>query len=367
MKFNLQIHQKTWMESEYAETVDLIDAHIFEYAAWAISLGGLGTKVIDGRNWTWLSYAMLKKELPILNISVQTFYRRICNLCDVGLLEKCAANEDERRVYMSLTRAGRAFHIKCQTSSNMDESNPFTDEGVSLHERRGIPSQMKGYNDTKDNYTKENTLERETRTQEVESNPILEQTNHKAEEVAKPQITTLDIPFCEGHKMKIAVHEYPKQPKGAPFIHPDLVGRIPMDKRIELWWALYGIKQAEMKVEFEMIQAGIADDATYAEIYRHTFLYVAVTDTRFRSKPLSYWKNKEWKDDIIDRREKKEVADSTGIAITNAPEPKSRMEREAEEREIQRRIEAKLEAEHEAYISGIEKALEERDRRANKA
>jgi len=363
MKFNLQINQKAVIEAGI-KGVDAIDLLLFDVLCDAIIHGGLDTECINGKQWTWVAYSLMQSELPLLDLSTQTFYRRLIKLCDAGLIQKSEANEDSRKVFICLGKKAKLL--------TSDRHNPYKNEGIDPYKfegggpykpEGGIPTNLEGYNTTIDNETNK-SHERETHAQELEPKPILEQTNHKAEEVAKPQITTLDIPFCEGHKMKIAVHEYPKQPKGAPFIHPDLVSRIPHDKRIELWWALYGIKQAEMKVEFEMIQAGIADDATYAEIYRHTFLYVAVTDTRFRSKPLSYWKNKEWKDDIIDRREKKEVADSTGVAITNAPAPKSRMEREAEEREIQRKIEAKLEAEHEAYISGIEKALEERDRRA---
>jgi len=360
--------------------VDYIDIAIYEFICGMMK-ARRSNKMLEGnRVFVQVYSSAILEQMPYLSRSGRYSKESVCDritaLVNCGLLERHPANQ----------KMGKTFYSPSELADSMTEMTVLeddheaddlggisptpwwnsTDPSVESHRPLGgISPTVTNKNITIQNTTEQKQpLERETHAQEVEQKPILEQTNHKAEEVAKPQITTLDIPFCEGHKMKIAVHEYPKQPKGAPFIHPDLVGRIPMDKRIELWWALYGIKQAEMKVEFEMIQAGIADDATYAEIYRHTFLYVAVTDTRFRSKPLSYWKNKEWKDDIIDRREKKEVADSTGVAITNAPAQKSRIEREAEEREIQRKIEAKLEAEHEAYISGIEKALEERDRRA---
>ena len=182
----------------------------------------------------------------------------------------------------------------------------------------------------------------------------LEQPEIKAEQ--PKQKSTLDIPTCEGHKIKIGVHEYPQQKQGIPFIHPDLIDRIPIDKRIDLWWSLYGIRQSEIKVESEMIQAGLADNDTFAKIYRHTFLYVAVTDERFRVPPVKYWKNRTWTDDIVDRRDKKTPTDNTGVAITNAPAAKNWIEREMDEirrlkewdKEEQKRWDEKIRLENEA-------------------
>jgi len=78
---------------------------------------------------------------------------------------------------------------------------------------------------------------------------------------------------------------------------------------------------------------------------------VGATDPKFRVNPEKWLSELCWKNKYGEAKE-------TVQPVKNAAELAR------EDRDMQRRIEVKIEAEYEAYISGIEKALEERDRRA---
>jgi len=208
---------------------DFNDLALYEYCRDAILWEEGKPFWHDERQWKWVSYELIKTNIPCFKYSDKTLYRMLVKLCNLGLIERCPANKKQGMVYLAVGKVGMKMErvIREMKAENSIES---TSDKVVLPLGQSCPTprtELSEYSNTE--YSKQKIEhERETRTQEVEQKPILEQTNHKAEEVAKPQISTLDIPFCEGHKMKIAVHEYPKQPKGAPFIHPDLVGRIPM-------------------------------------------------------------------------------------------------------------------------------------------
>ncbi len=329
--------------------VDFNDLALYEFCRDAILWEDGKALWHDQRQWKWVSYDLIKTNIPYFNFSDKTLYRMLVKLCKVGLIDRCPANKKQGMVYlaigpigMKLERTIREFTTD-KTEPDLGQISPSPSSKVSE------------YSNTE--YSKQNIkLERETHAQEEEKQIVLEQPQIKNESLDKPKFTTLDIPTCEGHKIKIGVHEYPQQKQGIPFIHPDLIDRIPIDKRIDLWWSLYGIRQSEIKVESEMITAGLADNETFAKIYRHTFLYVAVTDERFRVPPVKYWKNRTWTDDIVDRRDKKTPTDNTGVAITNAPAAKNWIEREMDEirrlkewdKEEQKRWDEKIRLENEA-------------------
>ena len=356
MKFNLNVNQKAVIEAGI-KGIDIIDLVLFDVLCDAIMHGGLDTECIDGKQWTWVAYTLMQDELPLLDLSTQTFYRRLNKLCDAGLIQKSPTNEDARKVFICLGKKAKLITSDRHNPYKNEGSGPFKNEGTTPYKNEGTPpTNLEGYNTTINNTTNKSNFERETHAREEEKPIALEQPQIKNESLDKPKFTTLDIPTCEGHKIKIGVHEYPQQKQGIPFIHPDLIDRIPIDKRIDLWWSLYGIRQSEIKVESEMIQAGLADNETFAKIYRHTFLYVAVTDERFRVPPVKYWKNRTWTDDIVDRRDKKTPTDNTGVAITNAPPAKNWIEREMDEirrlkewdKEEQKRWDEKIRLENEA-------------------
>ncbi len=268
----------------------------------------------DNRQWKWVSYDLIKSNIPCFDYSSKTLYRMLVKLCNMGLLERCPANKKEGMVYLAIGPNGlkleryiREFSSdKIERDLGQNSPTPRTD--------------LSEYSNTE--YSKQNIkLERETHAREEEKPIVIEQPEIKVEQPKILPKSTLDIPTCEGHGVKISIDEYPRQDgeSSPPFIHPDLIDRIPVDKRIDLWWKLYGIKQAEIKVESEMIQAGIADPITFAAIYLHTFLYVAVTERAFRVPPIKYFKEKTWRDDIVDRRKKKKEDDGKVLGNEESP------------------------------------------------
>ena len=105
---------------------------------------------------------------------------------------------------------------------------------------------------------------------------------------------------------------------------------------------------AEYSIELDFAMKGLIHKATLCydfEVIKNE------TESRYRQAPENWLRDKCWLKTYGETKEKVQPV-------------KNAAELDREDRDMQRRIEAKLEAEHEAYISGIEKALEERDRRA---
>lgn len=320
MKYNLSINQKAVVDAGI-KGVDAIDMLLFDVLSDAISHGGLDTECMDGRLWTWVAYSLMQEELPLLDLSTQTFYRRLIKLCDAGLIEKSDRNQDARKVFI-------AFGPKARLLTS-DRSYPYKNEwGGPYKNEGGVPTNLEGYNNTI-NHSTNKSKEKEAHAQENEKSsqddienskselpPTIEQPQSKNENRTAKKRTTLDIPFCEGHGVKIARQEYPQQAAGIPFMHPDLISVENKNHWFEMWWKLYGVEQGRGKVEMLFMQHDMADIANFKKMYLHTFLMAALTEKEFRPKPQTYFRERQWFDEIIDRRTKKKADDITDLEAT---------------------------------------------------
>jgi hypothetical protein len=121
--------------------IDIIDL-VRDVLCDAIMHGGLDTECIDGKQWTWVAYTLMQDELPLLDLSTQTFYRRLNKLCDAGLIQKSPTNEDARKVFICLGKKAKLITSDRHNPYKNAGSGPFKNEGTAPYKNEGTPLQI---------------------------------------------------------------------------------------------------------------------------------------------------------------------------------------------------------------------------------
>ena len=83
-------------------------------------------------------------------------------------------------------------------------------------------------------------------------------------------------------------------------------GEEPPENLWETWWNLYDIKQDEMKAQ--VYWSKITQEEKQKAI-AHTREFIKVTPKPYRGNPVGYIQGKKWNNEIIDRRNPKEIQD----------------------------------------------------------
>jgi hypothetical protein len=286
--------------------IDFSDIAIYEFVCGMMANQKSDKKVLGNRVFVRVCTTTIIEQLPYLSrkhsLSKDAIFDRITNLVEVGLLDRHPDNQRTCSTFYATTELGdMATETVVVDDSKHDESigenshRPWEKTPIDLG--RKLPSTLgeNSHRPTNIDIT-------------IQNEPLGKETCAQEEKITTPkppkQKSTMDIPECEGHGVKIELHEYPQQAKGIPFIHPDLIQRIDSMTRLELWWKLYGLDVGKMKCEIELLNESLLTDDNFAKLYKHTFLYVAVTAKGYRCEPLRYLKGRKWLDEIIDRREK---------------------------------------------------------------
>jgi len=285
---------------------------LYEYCKDAINWNGSSPMIDGGKVWKWVSYNMILTNIPLFTCSEKTIYRMLTKLCEVGLLERCEKNKTVGKVFIAIGEVG--LHIERELSGQMTRTDlsltsdknvlrPRTNLSDLYYNRDIVESSIKG---------------KETRAQEIkieQVNSPIEQPKYNVENnndsIAESR-QNFDPKICKGHGIEIKSSDFPKMKNGKPFPHPDSKPRPDFD----LWWQLYDVNQSRGQCE------GNFRAEKWSEIYKHTFLMVAVTEQAFRLKPVNYLRQNAYKDDILDRR-RKEAPPATYGSTNGYQQPKT--------------------------------------------
>ena len=103
MKYNININQKAIVDLGLKDKVDFIDLAIFDCIC-AFAQTNICTKIIIGDETYFLIKAsLIKEQLPLLGISTDRgINKRIDNLIECGLIERCPQNKSLKHPYYKL-------------------------------------------------------------------------------------------------------------------------------------------------------------------------------------------------------------------------------------------------------------------------
>lgn len=101
MKSILIINQRAVIESGI-KGLDAVDLLLFDCLAQEISRGSGERLLIGNVFWRHVSYSAMQKLLPLVNLSKQSFYRRLNRLVKARLIEKSSSNESLGMVLICL-------------------------------------------------------------------------------------------------------------------------------------------------------------------------------------------------------------------------------------------------------------------------
>jgi len=136
MKYIITIDQRAIIESGLQ--IDFCDAAILDFIVHWVTSAQATTVDFEGRRYVWISHSIIASQLPMLGvwkdghlktIKKDTVYRRMKNLCDVGLLELHPNSKELAMSLYALTELFDSLRFSCLhpygKKSDPTEKNPY--------------------------------------------------------------------------------------------------------------------------------------------------------------------------------------------------------------------------------------------------
>lgn len=147
MKYNIYVNQKVILDSGLGLSLD--EAIILDFINGFVHSDAVHKLLYNGKIYYWVSYDLVRKELPILELKKDSVYRKFKRLIDLRLLDAHPDNATLGRAYFALN----TNFVKLFYSDAPPEENP----GGVRKSIRTPPEKNPHYNTTIDNTTIDNT------------------------------------------------------------------------------------------------------------------------------------------------------------------------------------------------------------------
>lgn len=110
MKYTIVINQRAIIDSGLE--LDMKDAAILDLFLHWMGNSAADRVIVDGKEYVWIGYNLIQDQLPIIKLgNKDTVYRRLKELCDMGLLEACPANQRLGRSYYRMGKLASSIHF----------------------------------------------------------------------------------------------------------------------------------------------------------------------------------------------------------------------------------------------------------------
>lgn len=115
MKYNIHINQFCWEKNDF-KSLDIIDLALFDAIRCFMISSKAETIAIDRQVYYWVSPDLLIKEMPLLGITTpRGINKRLENLIDAKLLERCPNNQSIKRSYFKM---GEKYNLYMCSNEN---------------------------------------------------------------------------------------------------------------------------------------------------------------------------------------------------------------------------------------------------------
>lgn len=100
MKYSITINQLAWALN-HDSGLDIVDLAIFDFVRSLMNSPTCESVVINGKSYYWIEPSLAIKEMPILGIATaRGMNKRLDNLIEKGLLERCPTNQSTKKTYL---------------------------------------------------------------------------------------------------------------------------------------------------------------------------------------------------------------------------------------------------------------------------